>query len=87
MTPASEIALLVTGRDGRDVFGTLKGADFVHFYTLGRLALDRRGDLLYDGPGQHDVQVALATTARSTCGNCGTISQRNRRKLYTYELS
>jgi len=31
-----------------DRFGTIKGADFLHFYTLGKLALANRGDLLYD---------------------------------------
>ncbi|HET9369521.1 MAG TPA: glycosyltransferase family 87 protein [Vicinamibacterales bacterium] len=50
--------LIVSGRDGRDAFGNLKGADFVHFYTLGRLALERRADLLFDGPRQHEAQVA-----------------------------
>jgi len=32
----------------RDRFGIIKGADFLHFYTLGKLALGNRGDLLYD---------------------------------------
>ena len=43
----------------RDPFGTLKGADFVHFYTLGRVALDRDSAVLYDGPALNARQVAL----------------------------
>jgi hypothetical protein len=36
----------------RDRHGLIKGADFLHFYTLGRLALGGRGDLLYDMQAQ-----------------------------------
>src|SRR5881392_2088306 len=32
----------------RDRYGLVKGTDFLHFYTLGGLALRGRGDLLYD---------------------------------------
>jgi alpha-1,2-mannosyltransferase len=32
--------------------GLIKGTDFLHFYTLGNLALLRRGDLLYDPAAQ-----------------------------------
>src|SRR5205085_8290412 len=32
----------------RDRYGLVKGTDFLHFYTLGSLALRGRGDLLYD---------------------------------------
>jgi len=32
----------------RDRTGLIKGADFLHFYTLGKLALEGRGNLLYD---------------------------------------
>src|SRR6266852_1640888 len=32
----------------RDRNGLIKGTDFLQFYTLGSLALQRRGDLLYD---------------------------------------
>jgi hypothetical protein len=55
------ILLLVPGP--RDPFGTLKGADFLHFYTLGRIAL--RGDAarLYDGPAQHELQVELVPSS------------------------
>src|SRR5215813_2257565 len=36
----------------RDRAGLVKGTDFLHFYTLGTLALDGRGDLLYDMKAQ-----------------------------------
>ena len=36
----------------RDHGGQIKGADFLHFYTLGTLAREGRGDLLYDIPAQ-----------------------------------
>jgi Glycosyltransferase family 87 len=39
-----------------DRAGNLKGTDFLHFYTLGSLALEHRGGALYD----LDVQAALA---------------------------
>src|SRR6201984_3931912 len=35
-------------RSLRDRNGLLKGTDFVHFYTLGSLALEHRGSDLYD---------------------------------------
>jgi alpha-1,2-mannosyltransferase len=35
-----------------DRVGNLKGTDFLHFYTLGSLALDRRGADLYNLPAQ-----------------------------------
>ena len=41
----------------RDRNGNLKGTDFLHFYTLGSLALSHRGGDLYD----IDAQAALAT--------------------------
>ncbi len=36
----------------RDRTGLIKGADFLHFYTLGKLALEGRGNLLYDMQAQ-----------------------------------
>ncbi len=36
----------------RDRNGKLKGTDFLHFYTLGSLALEQRGDALYDARAQ-----------------------------------
>lgn len=41
----------------RDRNGLIKGTDFLHFYTLGTLALRGRGDLLYD----MRAQAALVT--------------------------
>ena len=35
--------------------GLVKGTDFLHFYTLGKLALQGRGDLLYDMRTQADL--------------------------------
>jgi hypothetical protein len=32
----------------RDRNGLIKGTDFLHFYTLGTIALQKRGDLLYN---------------------------------------
>src|SRR5512141_794089 len=54
------LAALMLVRPGpRDPFGTLKGADFVHFYTLGELA--RRGDAarLYDAAALYSEQLRL----------------------------
>jgi len=39
--------------------GPLKGADFVHFYTLGHLAATHRVSALYDIKALHEAQVAL----------------------------
>ncbi len=36
----------------RDWLGIVKGADFVHEYVLGKIALERNGPLLYDYQGQ-----------------------------------
>ena len=35
--------------------GLVKGTDFLHFYTLGRLAIENRGDLLYNMRAQADL--------------------------------
>ncbi len=35
--------------------GLVKGTDFLHFYTLGKLALSDRGDLLYDMRAQAEL--------------------------------
>jgi alpha-1,2-mannosyltransferase len=35
--------------------GLVKGTDFLHFYTLGKLALQGRGDLLYDMRAQTEL--------------------------------
>jgi len=43
--------------------GLIKGADFLHFYVLGSLALAHRGDLLYDMPGQSAFLAKLLPPA------------------------
>ena len=47
------------GPGDRGIAGPLKGADFVHFYTLGHLAASRQVDTIYDMRALHDAQVAL----------------------------
>jgi hypothetical protein len=39
----------------RDRFGHLKGADFLHAYVLGTLALEHRGEALYDARAQREL--------------------------------
>jgi hypothetical protein len=46
--------LATPGLPGRS--GLLKGGDFVHFYTLGSIAAERRVDLLYATDAQHAEQ-------------------------------
>lgn len=46
----------------RDRNGNLKGTDFLHFYTLGSLAIEHRGEALYD----MGAQAALATQRAPT---------------------
>jgi len=41
----------------------VKGPDFLPFYTLGKLALERRGDLLYDMPAQAVLRQEIAPRA------------------------
>ena len=43
--------------------GLVKGTDFLHFYTLGRLALQDRGDLLYDMRAQADLARQFVANA------------------------
>ena len=54
-------AIVVTfaGSSQRSIAGPLKGADFVHFYTLGHLARSHRTASIYDMRALHDVQVLL----------------------------
>lgn len=47
------------GPGNRGIAGPLKGADFVHFYTLGHLAASQQLDILYNMKALHDAQVAL----------------------------
>jgi hypothetical protein len=39
----------------RDRFGHLKGADFLHAYVLGTVALEHRGEALYDAQAQREI--------------------------------
>ena len=43
--------------------GLVKGTDFLHFYTLGTLAMQGRGDLLYDMRAQADLAHKLVPQA------------------------
>ena len=43
--------------------GLVKGTDFLHFYTLGTLALHDRGDLLYDMRSQAELARQLVPQA------------------------
>ena len=54
-------AVVVTfaGPGERSIAGPLKGADFVHFYTLGHLARSQRTDTIYNMRALHDAQVSL----------------------------
>ena len=47
----------------RDRNGLIKGTDFLHFYTLGNIALQRRGDLLYDMQAQAALLQKLVPDA------------------------
>jgi hypothetical protein len=50
----------------RDRNGLIKGTDFLHFYTLGNIALQKRGDLLYDMQAQ---AVLLQKLVPEAAGN------------------
>jgi hypothetical protein len=47
----------------RDRAGNLKGADFLHFYVLGSLALEHRGAELYDMQAQSRLTAQLVPAA------------------------
>ena len=44
--------------------GSIKGADFIHFYVLGNLAVEGRGDLLYDAEAQRTIQASLVPISK-----------------------
>jgi hypothetical protein len=59
------------GPGNRGIAGPLKGADFVHFYTLGHLAAAQQLDTLYNMKALHDAQVALVPSPiRITTRRC-----------------
>ena len=47
----------------RDRTGLVKGADFLHYYTLGKLALENRGDVLYNMRAQSTELAKLVPEA------------------------
>lgn len=47
-----------------DRTGSIKGGDFVHFYVLGHIAANGRGESLYDAQAQKALQAALVPAAR-----------------------
>jgi hypothetical protein len=56
------IALLVTftaGHGDRSISGTIKGPDFLQFYTIGSLVRANHTEALYDFDALHRAQVAL----------------------------
>ena len=44
--------------------GPFKGADFVHFYTMGNLVTEGQGDLLYDRRALRTIQSQLVPVAK-----------------------
>jgi hypothetical protein len=61
---AAAIAVGFIGTSNRGIAGPLKGADFVHFYTLGHLAYEHRVATMYDMAALHDAQVALVPESK-----------------------
>jgi Glycosyltransferase family 87 len=47
----------------RDRNGNLKGTDFLHFYTLGSLAIEHRGEALYDMNAQASLAARVVPAA------------------------
>jgi hypothetical protein len=58
-------AILLSNSGEHDRLGKLKGADFVHFYTIGRIALTAKTPALYDLTTQHALQVQLVPASAS----------------------
>jgi hypothetical protein len=57
-------AVAFAGPGDRTLVGPLKGADFVHFYTLGQLAASQRVDTIYDMSALHNAQVELVPASK-----------------------
>ena len=53
------------GYGDREIAGPLKGADFVHFYTLGHLASAHQTGPLFDAVALHEEQVRLVPESKS----------------------
>jgi hypothetical protein len=62
---AAVISVVAIEKANRRFEGPLRGADFVHFYTLGRLAYSHHVSAIYDMAALHDAQVALAPESRT----------------------
>ena len=58
------VVVSLAGPGDRGIAGPLKGADFVHFYTLGHLAAGHQVDTLYNMKALHDAQVTLVPESK-----------------------
>jgi hypothetical protein len=56
---SATLAITFAGPGDRSLGGQLRGADFVHFYTLGHAAASGHVDTLYDMTALHAAQVRL----------------------------
>ena len=65
MMCAVGISVVAVESANRRFEGPLRGADFVHFYTLGRLAYTHRVSVMYDMTALHDAQVALVPDSKT----------------------
>jgi hypothetical protein len=65
MMCAVVISVVAIERANRRLEGPLRGADFVHFYTLGRLAYTHHVSAMYDMTALHDAQVALVPDSKT----------------------
>jgi alpha-1,2-mannosyltransferase len=65
MMCAVGISVVAVERANRRFEGPLRGADFVHFYTLGRLAYTHQVSVMYDMTALHDAQVALVPDSKT----------------------
>jgi alpha-1,2-mannosyltransferase len=62
---AAVISVVAIEKANRRFEGPLRGADFVHFYTLGRLASTHHVSAMYDMTALHDAQVALVPDSKT----------------------
>lgn len=62
---SSAAVILFVPSGMRDLFGGLKGADFVFFYALGTVARTQQPAVLYDHLALHELQVALVPASAS----------------------
>lgn len=59
------IAVVAIEKANRRFEGPLRGADFVHFYTLGHLAYAHHISAMYDQAALHEAQVALVPDSKT----------------------